>query len=117
MWAKAHIAVLASLREGLPVSLLEAAACARPIVASDVPGCREIARPDHNALLVPAKDAAALADAIDRLARDTDLRRRFGAAGRALVECEFSHQRVGREIVALYNRLLEPTQQQSGPPG
>ena len=117
LWAKAHIAVLASLREGLPVSLLEAAACARPIVATDVPGCREIARLDHNALLVPANDAAALADAIDRLARDTDLRRRFGAAGRALVECEFSHQRVGREIVALYNRLLEPTQQQSGPSG
>jgi glycosyltransferase involved in cell wall biosynthesis len=117
LWAKAHIAVLASLREGLPVSLLEAAACARPIVATDVPGCREIARLDHNALLVPANDAAALADAIDRLARDMDLRRRFGAAGRALVECEFSHQRVGREIVALYNRLLEPTQQQSGPFG
>jgi glycosyltransferase involved in cell wall biosynthesis len=111
LWAKAHIAVLASLREGLPVSLLEAAACARPIVATDVPGCREIARPDLNALLVPANDAAALADAIDRLAGDADLRRRFGAAGRALVECKFSHQQVGREIVALYNRLLEPTQQ------
>jgi glycosyltransferase involved in cell wall biosynthesis len=111
LWAKAHIAVLASMREGLPVSLLEAAACARPIVATDVPGCREIARPDLNALLVPANDAAALADAIDRLAGDADLRRRFGAAGRALVECKFSHQQVGREIVALYNRLLEPTQQ------
>ena len=113
---KRHIAVLASLREGLP-SACSAAACARPIVATDVPGCREIARPDHNALLVPANDAAALADAIDRLARDADLRRRFGAAGRALVECKFSHQRVGREIVALYNQLLEPTQQQSGPSG
>ena len=111
LWAKAHIAVLASLREGLPVSLLEAAACARPIVATDVPGCREIARPDLNALLVPANDAAALADAIDRLSGDADLRRRFGAAGRALVECKFSHQQVGREIVALYNRLLESTQQ------
>ena len=111
LWAKAHIAVLASMREGLPVSLLEAAACARPIVATDVPGCREIARPDLNALLVPANDAAALADAIDRLAGDADLRRRFGGGGRALVECKFSHQRVGREIVALYNRLLEPTQQ------
>ena len=111
LWAKAHIAVLPSLREGLPHSLLEAAACGRPIVASDVPGCREIARPGLNSLLVPANDAAALADAIDRLACDTDLRRRFGAAGRALVECKFSHQRVGREIIALYKRLLEPTQQ------
>lgn len=108
LWAKAHIAVLPSLREGLPVSLLEAAACGRPIVATDVPGCREIARPNLNALLVPANDAAALAEAIERLAGDADLRRRFGAAGRTLVESEFSSARIGRDIVALYNRLLAP---------
>ncbi|MFI4961951.1 MAG: glycosyltransferase family 4 protein [Hyphomicrobiales bacterium] len=100
-WARAHIAVLPSLREGLPLSLLEAAACARPIVATDVPGCREIARNDVNALLVPPNDAAALADAIDRLAGDAELRRRFGAAGRRIVEDEFSHLRIGQEIVAL----------------
>ncbi|HEY7998121.1 MAG TPA: glycosyltransferase family 4 protein [Pseudolabrys sp.] len=105
-WARAHIAVLPSLREGLPMSLLEAAACARPIVATDVPGCREIARNGVNALLVPPNAAAALADAIDRLARDADLRRRFGAAGRRIVEDEFSHFRIGQEIVALYRRLL-----------
>jgi glycosyltransferase involved in cell wall biosynthesis len=105
-WARAHIAVLPSLREGLPLSLLEAAACARPIVATDVPGCREIARDGVNALLVPPNDAAALADAIDRLAGDGELRRRFGAAGRRIVEGEFSHLRVGQEIVALYQRLL-----------
>ena len=63
-WARAHIAVLPSRREGLPKSLLEAAACGRPIVATDVPGCREVARPDLNALLVPVDDDAALADAI-----------------------------------------------------
>ena len=105
-WARAHIAVLPSLREGLPLSLLEAAACARPIVATDVPGCREIARAGVNALLVPPNDAAALADAIDRLAGDGELRRRFGAAGRRIVENEFSHLRIGQEIVALYRRLL-----------
>ncbi|MGC1696418.1 MAG: glycosyltransferase family 4 protein [Pseudolabrys sp.] len=105
-WARAHIAVLPSLREGLPMSLLEAAACARPIVATDVPGCREIARDGVNALLVPPNAAAALADAIDRLAGDADLRRRFGAAGRRIVEDEFSHFRIGQEIVALYRRLL-----------
>ncbi|MBI4367036.1 MAG: glycosyltransferase family 4 protein, partial [Deltaproteobacteria bacterium] len=70
LWAKAHIAVLPSLREGLPLSLLEAAACGRPIVATNVPGCREIARQDINALLVPVQNAAALANAIEQLADD-----------------------------------------------
>ena len=107
VWAMSHIAVLPSRREGLPKSLLEAAACGRPIVATDVPGCREIARPGVNALLVPADDAAALADAIDQLAGDADLRRRFGAAGRAMVEAEFSEHRIGAEIVALYGKLLD----------
>jgi glycosyltransferase involved in cell wall biosynthesis len=106
-WARAHIAVLPSLREGLPLSLLEAAACARPIVATDVPGCREIARDGVNALLIPPNDTAALADAIDRLAGDAELRRRFGAAGRRIVEGEFSHLRIGQEIVALYRRRLQ----------
>jgi glycosyltransferase involved in cell wall biosynthesis len=122
-WARAHIAVLPSLREGLPMSLLEAAACARPIVATNVPGCREIARDGVNALLVPPNDAAALADAIDRLASDAELRRRFGAAGRRIVEDEFSHVRIGQEIVALYRRLLSQGPgagqllQPPGPPG
>jgi glycosyltransferase involved in cell wall biosynthesis len=106
VWSRAHIAVLPSRREGLPKSLLEAAACSRPIVATDVPGCREIARDNVNALLVPANDANALAEAIGRLAHDADLRRRFGAQGRAIVEREFSSERVGAEIVALYDRLL-----------
>lgn len=105
-WSRAHIAVLPSLREGLPMSLLEAAACARPLVATDVPGCREIARDGVNAVLVPPNDAAALAHAIGRLADDADLRHRFAAAGRRLVEDEFSHMRVGQDIVALYRCLL-----------
>jgi glycosyltransferase involved in cell wall biosynthesis len=107
VWSISHIAVLPSRREGLPKSLLEAAACGRPIVATDVPGCREIARQDVNALLVPADDAAALADAIDQLAGNSEIRRRFGAAGRALVEAEFSEHRIGAEIVALYGNLLD----------
>jgi glycosyltransferase involved in cell wall biosynthesis len=105
-WASAHIAVLPSRREGLPKSLLEAAACGRPIVATNVPGCREIAREGVNALLVPPDDAQALADAIARLADDKKLRRRFGEAGRHLVENEFSADLIGAEIVALYDRLL-----------
>ena len=109
LWRMCHMAVLPSHREGLPVSLLEAAACGRPLVATDVPGCRDIARADLNALLVPVQDPGALADAIDRLARDPQLRRKFGKAGRELVERNFSSQRIGRDVVALYQRLLAQT--------
>ena len=106
VWAAAHIAVLPSRREGLPKSLLEAAACGRAIVATDVPGCRVIARDGVNALLVPPDDPAALADAVDVLARDPRLRQSFGNAGRRMVEEEFSSARVGQQTVALYDKLL-----------
>jgi glycosyltransferase involved in cell wall biosynthesis len=59
-----------------------------------------------NALLVPADNAQALADAIATLAKDADLRARFGAAGRRMVEDEFSAARVGAAVVAVYGRLL-----------
>ena len=106
VWKRAHIAVLPSRREGLPKSLLEAAACGRPMVATDVPGCREIARTGQNALLVPVDDPPSLAGAIDRLAQDGELRRRFGMAARHLAEAEFSAARIGHETAALYGRLL-----------
>ena len=106
LWAKTHIAVLPSRREGLPKSLLEAAACGRPLVATDVPGCRQVARRDLNALLVPPDDAPALAEAVHRLANDASLRARFGAASRALVEDEFATEKIGPKIVALYRTLL-----------
>jgi glycosyltransferase involved in cell wall biosynthesis len=106
VWARAHIAVLPSRREGLPKSLLEAAACGRAIVATDVPGCRVIARDGINALLVPPDDPAALAEAIDHMARDPLLRQTFAAAGRRMVEAEFSSARIGAETVALYDNLL-----------
>ena len=117
VWAAAHIAVLPSRREGLPKSLLEAAACGRPIVASDVPGCRVIARDGVNALLVPPDDPAALAEAIDKLARDPVLRQTFGAAGRRMVEAEFSSARIGAEVVALYDNLLADWRRIAPPSG
>ena len=64
--------------EGLPKVLLEAAACERAIVATDVPGCREIVRNGDNGLLIPAKDPIALAEAIVTLLQAPDLRRRMG---------------------------------------
>jgi glycosyltransferase involved in cell wall biosynthesis len=108
VWRRAAIAVLPSTYgEGLPKALLEAAACARPIVASDVPGCREIVRPGETGLLVPPRDIAALAAAIATLAADPGLRRRMGAAGRGLVEREFAEAIVARQTLALYCCTLQ----------
>ena len=107
VWAAAHIAALPSRGgEGVPLSLLEAAACGRPLVATDTPGCRDIARQGVNALLVAPDDSEALTRAIEQLAGDAELRRRFALAGRDLVEREFSSVRIGREVVSLYRRLL-----------
>lgn len=106
VWTQAHVAVLPSRREGLPKSLLEAASCGRPLIATDVPGCREIARRGVNALLVPRDDAEALANAIETLMNNRDLRTRFGQASRKIVIAEYSSARIGREIVELYSRLL-----------
>jgi glycosyltransferase involved in cell wall biosynthesis len=105
-WARAHIAVLPSRREGLPKSLIEAAACGRPMVATDVPGCRDVVRPDTG-FLVPANDPTALAQAIATLAESPDLRGRFGAAARTLAVERFSADAIGQATVDLYRRLAD----------
>lgn len=105
-WARAHIAVLPSHREGLPKSLLEAAACGRPMVATDVPGCREIVRHGETGLLVPYDNAEALAAALETLAASADLRARYGAAARRLVVENFSAAAIGRQTVDLYRQLI-----------
>jgi glycosyltransferase involved in cell wall biosynthesis len=104
---QAHIACLPSYGEGLPKALLEAAASGRPIVATDVPGVREVAKHDHNALLVPVKDAAALAQAIHKLAVDAELRKALGARGRSLALADFAEARIHGQTVALYRSLLQ----------
>jgi glycosyltransferase involved in cell wall biosynthesis len=106
IWARAHMAVLPSRREGLPKSLLEAAACGRPMVATDVPGCREIAIPNRTGLLVPPDDADALAAAMEELARSPALRARFGRAARHLAEERFAADAIGRAVQGLYLRLV-----------
>jgi glycosyltransferase involved in cell wall biosynthesis len=102
-----HIACLPSYREGAPLSLLEAAASGRPIVTTDVPGCREVVHHEKNGLLVPVRDAGALATALERLLRDPDLRRRLGASGRQRAEREFSTRVVNDRIIATYFDMLE----------
>jgi len=109
-YADAHIAVLPSYREGLPKSLLEGAACGRPVVATDVPGCREICRDGETGLLVPVRAAEPLADALERLARDPAMRHRMGQAARAAVEEHFAEEIIVRDTLALYEALLDKTQ-------
>lgn len=92
--------------EGVPKVLLEAAASARPIVATDVPGCREIVRPGVNGLLVPPHDSAALAEAIQSLLRSPELRERFSRAGREIAVEEFSENIVVEHTLRLYRDLL-----------
>lgn len=105
--AGAHVVCLPSFGgEGVPLALIEGAACGRALVASDVPGCREIVQHERNGLLVPPRDPDALAAALRRLLADDDLRRRMGAAGRELAQREFSLERVIAETLALYDRLL-----------
>jgi glycosyltransferase involved in cell wall biosynthesis len=107
IWRRAHIAVLPSRREGLPKSLLEAAACGRPLIATDVPGCREIVINEKTGLLVPVDDPQALAAAIARLVRSSAQRVRLGVGARRLVDERFSADLIGKATVALYQRLLD----------
>ncbi|MFD0988317.1 glycosyltransferase family 4 protein [Methyloligella solikamskensis] len=107
VWTQAHFAVLASSGgEGLPKTLLEAAACGRPMVATDVPGSREIAIDGETAITVPPDDPQALAKALDRMAKDAELRDRLGANARARVEEKFSADAIGEATVALYRKIL-----------
>lgn len=109
LWAKVHVAVLPSRREGLPLSLMEAAACGRAMIASDVPGCREIVLHEQTGLLFPVNDAAALAEAMARLGGDPQLRARCAAAARKLVVERFAAEIIGRQTVALYRQAIEQT--------
>jgi glycosyltransferase involved in cell wall biosynthesis len=104
--ASATIVVLPSYREGLPKVLLEAAACGKPLIATDVPGCHDIVTHGVNGLLVPARDSSALAVAIDSLLRDSSLRAAMGMAGRAGVVRAFSVEKVAGQVVDLYRELL-----------
>ncbi|MBV8459164.1 MAG: glycosyltransferase, partial [Acetobacteraceae bacterium] len=108
VWRRAAIAVLPSTYgEGVPKTLLEAAACARPVVATDVPGCREAVSPGETGILVPPHDVEALAEAIAALAADPARRRAMGRAGRALMERCFADEIVALETLALYRAALE----------
>lgn len=108
-YAAATIVCLPSYREGLPKSLVEAAACGRAVVTTNVPGCRDAIELDVSGLLVPVKDAEALADALQRLIESPALRQGMGAAGRALAEREFAIEKIVDAHLNIYQELAPPT--------
>lgn len=107
VFRSAHIACLPSYREGLPKVLLEAAACGLPIVTTDAPGCREIVRSGDNGLLIPVRDAQALAQALRILIDDENLRAKMGRRAREIVLAEFSQEQVIAETLAVYQELIQ----------
>jgi glycosyltransferase involved in cell wall biosynthesis len=107
VWRRASIAVLPSTYgEGVPKTLLEAAACARPLIAADVAGCREVVRPGVTGILVPQHDVDGLAEAIAALAGDPARRAAMGRAGREWIEYGFTDEIVARDTLALYHAAL-----------
>src|SRR5579871_1381740 len=105
LWKRCHFAILPSHREGLPGSLMEAAACGRALIATDAPGCREIVVDDQTGLLVPIEDPKALAQAMTRLAASAALRARYASAARELVIGKLSAKIIGEQIVRLYQDI------------
>jgi glycosyltransferase involved in cell wall biosynthesis len=104
--AKSHIATLPSYREGLPKALLEAMAAGKPIITTDVPGCREACLHEVNGILVPPRDSVALAAAMRELITNARKRTQLGHSGRLIAEEFFSSQLVQRQTLAVYRSLL-----------
>lgn len=98
----AHIIVLPSYREGLPKSLIETCAIGRPIITTDVPGCREVVVEGENGFMVEKNAVASLADCMELLINDAELRIKMGRAGRKKAEAEFSIENVLDKTFAIY---------------
>lgn len=105
VYAASHIVTLPSFHEGVPTVLIEGAACGKPIVASDIPGCRTVVVNGINGFLVPPHSPTALAEALLKLIKDPELRRKMGAAGRELVLKKFDNQMINSATVNVYQSL------------
>jgi glycosyltransferase involved in cell wall biosynthesis len=104
--AQSHIVCLPSYREGIPRILIEAAACGRPIITTDAPGCRELVRPGENGLLVPVQDTGALVNALRTLIGNSEMRKAMGTYNRTLAMQEFDLELVISQYRNLYQDLL-----------
>tara|TARA_Y100000588_G_scaffold282667_2_gene299886 strand:- start:2226 stop:3392 length:1167 start_codon:yes stop_codon:yes gene_type:complete len=106
VYQQARIVCLPSYREGMPKVLLEAAACGRPLVASDVAGCREVCRHGVNGTLVPPRASDELATAILNVMSSSALQVAYGTAGRRIVESEYSIEQIGQQTHECYENIL-----------
>ena len=107
VWRETDVAVLcARSREGMPRALLEAASSGRPMIVTDVPGCRHFVRDGVEGFVVPPEDAGALADAIEAMAGDEKLRTSMGAAARQRVLDGFTQQHVMDALRDVYGRVM-----------
>jgi glycosyltransferase involved in cell wall biosynthesis len=106
VYQRSNIVVLPSFGEGLPTVLIEAAACARPIVATDVAGCRDVVIHNVNGLLVPVDHAESLAIALETLLRQPEMCVLMGEAGRKMVLEKFTDKIINNKTLLVYNQLL-----------
>jgi glycosyltransferase involved in cell wall biosynthesis len=106
LYAASDVVALASWREGLPRVLMEGAAMGKPLLASDVRGCREVVKPPRNGMLAPVGDADALERAMLELAANADRRAAWGAANAVEARERFDLEQVVPRVVAVYDRLL-----------
>jgi glycosyltransferase involved in cell wall biosynthesis len=104
---KASIVVLPSYREGFPKVLIEAAACGRPVITTDVPGCRDAIYNTKTGILVPPRNAKALADAIKKLILDNPTRQMMGTKARQMSEVRFDEKMVITKHLHIYKQLVE----------
>jgi len=109
VFASCHIVALPSLGEGIPTVLLEAASSGRAIVATDVPGCRDVVVDGRNGLLVPQQDPLALAKAFEKLLNNPDMREAMGKVGRESIKKRFSTARINEETYKIYQSLIMST--------
>lgn len=107
VFQSAHVVCLPSYREGLPKVLIEAASCARPIVTTDVPGCREVVSDGDNGFLVPVRNVPELSNALLRLIESSELRAKMGKRSREIATKEFSLEMVIGQTLDLYKEQIE----------
>jgi glycosyltransferase involved in cell wall biosynthesis len=108
VYQRCHIVTLPTMYgEGVPTTLLEGAASGRPLVATDIPGCRQVVIAGHNGFLVPTNDPPALAEALKCLASDPVLRGRIGSASRDLVMQKYTHAQVNAATLRVYQQILK----------
>jgi len=107
VFAQVHIVCLPSYHEGFPKVLLEAASCGRPIITTNIPGCRDIVNDGLNGFLIPVKNPIRLAGAMEKLLSSSIVRSKMGLAGRKRVIDSFNSERINKQTIDLYNSLLE----------